>query len=98
MNEDLPIQRWTKIFTRYPASEVLPSENGEYVTYADHVAQIKQILASLMYSENVGDNRYLMDRVRKKVGLLRLEGDYENGWSEADLRSVGLIWSGFSHE
>jgi hypothetical protein len=38
MTEHLPIQRWTKIFTRYPASEVLPNENGEYVTYADHVA------------------------------------------------------------
>lgn len=42
MNEHLPpIQRWTKIFTRYPASEVLPNENGEYVTYADHLAALR---------------------------------------------------------
>lgn len=37
MSEHLPIQRWTKIFTRYPASELLPNESGEYVTYADHL-------------------------------------------------------------
>ena len=41
MTEHLPIQRWTKIFTRYPASEVLPNENGEYVTYADHLAALR---------------------------------------------------------
>ena len=41
MTEHLPIQRWTKIFTRYPASEVLPSESGEYVTYADHLAALR---------------------------------------------------------
>ena len=41
MTEHLPIQRWTKIFTRYPASEVLPSENGEYVTYADHLDALR---------------------------------------------------------
>ena len=41
MTEHLPIQRWTKVFTRYPASEVLPNENGEYVTYADHLAALR---------------------------------------------------------
>lgn len=41
MTEHLPIQRWQKIFTRYPASEVLPNENGEYVTYADHLAALR---------------------------------------------------------
>ena len=41
MTDHLPIQRWTKIFTRYLASEVLPNENGEYVTYADHLAAIR---------------------------------------------------------
>jgi hypothetical protein len=41
MTEHLPIQRWTEIFTRYPASEVLPNENGEYVTYADHLAALR---------------------------------------------------------
>ena len=41
MTEHLPIQRWTKIFTRHPASEVLPNENGEYVTYADHLAALR---------------------------------------------------------
>ena len=41
MTEHLPIQRWTKIFTRYPASEVLPNESGEYVTYADHLADLR---------------------------------------------------------
>ena len=41
MTEHLPIQRWKKIFTRYPASEVLPNENGEYVTYADHLAALR---------------------------------------------------------
>ena len=38
----MSIQRWTKIFTRYPASKVLPNENGEYVTYADHVAALAE--------------------------------------------------------
>ena len=41
MTEHLPIQRWTKIFTRYPASELLPNENGEYVTYDDHLAALR---------------------------------------------------------
>ena len=41
MTEHLPIQRWTKVFTRYPASEVLPNENGEYVTYDDHLAALR---------------------------------------------------------
>ena len=41
MTEHLPIQRWKKIFTRYPASEVLPNESGEYVTYADHLAALR---------------------------------------------------------
>ena len=41
MTEHLPIQRWKKIFTRYPASELLPNENGEYVTYADHLAALR---------------------------------------------------------
>ena len=41
MTEHLPIQRWQKIFTRYPASEIVPSENGEYVTYADHLAALR---------------------------------------------------------
>ena len=41
MTEHLPIQRWTKIFTRYPKSELLPNENGEYVTYADHLAVLR---------------------------------------------------------
>jgi hypothetical protein len=41
MTEHLPIQRWTKIFTRYPASELLPNESGEYVTYADHLADLR---------------------------------------------------------
>lgn len=41
MTEHPPIQRWQKIFTRYPASEIVPSENGEYVTYADHLAALR---------------------------------------------------------
>ena len=41
MSEHLPIQRWTKIFTRYPASELLPNESGEYVTYVDHLAALR---------------------------------------------------------
>lgn len=36
----MSIQRWTKIFTRYPASKVLPNENGEFVTYTDHLAAL----------------------------------------------------------
>ena len=51
MTEHLPIQRWTKIFTRYPASEVLPNENGEYVTYADHVAVLRACEARVREDE-----------------------------------------------
>ena len=51
MTEHLPIQRWTKIFTRYPASELLPNESGEYVTYADHLAALRACEARVREDE-----------------------------------------------
>ena len=41
MTEHHPVQRWMKIFTRYPASEILPNDGGEYVTYTDHLAALR---------------------------------------------------------
>lgn len=59
MTEHLPIQRWTKVFTRYPASEILPNENGEYVTYADHLAALRAC------------ERRMLDAAREAVAAIR---------------------------
>ena len=57
MTEHLPIQRWKKIFTRYPASELLPNESGEYVTYADHLAALRSCeerVHEIAYAQGLG--------------------------------------------
>ena len=62
MTEHLPIQRWTKVFTRYPASEVLPNESGEYVTYDDHLAALRAC------------ERQMLDAAREAVEEMDLHG------------------------
>lgn len=73
MTEHLPIQRWKKIFTRYPASEVLPNENGEYVTYADHVAALRACEARVREDER--SSNFTPD-------------DHSNGMTEAYQRGL----------
>ena len=70
MTEHPPIQRWQKIFTRYPASEIVPSENGEYVTYADHLAALRAC------------EERVLNAAREAVAALtagRKRMDYEDG-------------------
>ena len=76
MTEHLPIQRWTKVFTRYPASEVLPNENGEYVTYADHVAALRACEARVREDER--SSNFTPD-------------DHSNGMTEAYQRGLDAI-------
>jgi hypothetical protein len=82
-----PINRYAHL----SEATLQPASNGQWVTYADHVAQIKQILNSLMLCENHGDTHDLMDRVRQIIFLPPLEGDYENGWTDDDEQSVEVI-------
>jgi hypothetical protein len=83
MTEHLPIQRWTKIFTRHPASEVLPNENGEYVTYADHLAALRAC-----------EERVRMERLRDTGNGIKAIGHYE-GLREAREAVAALVPSEF---
>ncbi len=85
MTKFAPINRYAHSWSHW---ESLPAANGKWVTYEDHVSQIKQILVSLMVCENQGDTHDLMDRVRQIIFLPPLEGDYQNGWSDDDEQSV----------
>lgn len=84
MTEHLPIQRWTKVFTRYPASEVLPNENGEYVTYADHLAALRACERQMLEEHRhrcSGCDWCYSDGVRESLDAAREAVEGLRGWS-----------------
>ena len=49
-------------------------------------------IAGLMLSDNLGDVHEQLHRLRTLAGLSRLEGNFLNGWTEADW--VGTPYEG----
>ena len=85
MTEHLPIQRWKKIFTRYPASELLPNESGEYVTYADHLAALRSC------EERVLDEALAQARAREVNGVT-----FAQAWALATNACIDAFYSRIS--
>lgn len=48
------------------------------------------IIGGLMMSDHLGDVRDEIDYLHDLVGLPRPEGGFADGWTERDLRNVGL--------
>jgi hypothetical protein len=46
-------------------------------------------MASLMYAENFSDVHDVLNLMGQAVGV-ELEGDYLQGWTDADRRAVGV--------
>lgn len=48
------------------------------------------VLRGLMLSENLGDVRDEIDFLCDIIGIPRFDGDYLDGWTDDDYRSVGI--------
>lgn len=85
MTEQASIQRWDVI-----NGQEYIVEDGPYMLHADHVEFVTGIIRSLMFAENGGDRHDVINRLCAAIGIPPLEGDYLDGWTDADMRSVGL--------
>lgn len=93
MTEDLPIQRWKKIFTRYPASEILPNDSGEYVTYAGHLAALRACEARVRDEERSWEGAVVVARAGYQDGYLAALQDARDAVEDQpDMIFRGAAW------
>ncbi len=55
----------------------------------DTIDKLKDIVNGLMFSDNLGEVHYEVDKLRDMIGMPFLQGNYEDGWSRRDV--VGLV-------
>ena len=56
----------------------------------DERERLLRAIGSLMLSENGGDVHDVINRLCDLAGIQRPDGDFLDGWTEADFQRIGL--------